>query len=91
MTLRQNRFTPSQSYYVYNDIERIDFGFDIVTNVQVVEYELPPPPNTHTSPDAPIFSYLLLVRLDSQNLQKTLEDIKASKKKERQVLFEKKS
>ena len=31
----------------YNDIERIDFDFDIVTNVQVVECELPPPPNPH--------------------------------------------
>ena len=43
----------------------------------------PSPPNTHTSPDAPIFSYLLLVHLPSQNLQKTLEDIKASERKER--------
>ena len=43
---------------------------------------------THTSPDAPIFSYLLLVRLPSRNLQKTLEDIKASERKERQVLVE---
>ena len=43
----KNRFVPPQSYYVYSDMERIDFDFDIVTNVQVVEYELPPPPNTH--------------------------------------------
>ena len=42
---------------------------------------------TH-NPDAPIFSYLLLVRLPSQNLQKTFEDIKASERKERQVLVE---
>ena len=47
-----------------------------------------PPPNTHTSPDAPIFSYLLLVRLPSRNLQKTLEHIKASERKERQILIE---
>ena len=39
---------------------------------------------TRTSPDVPIFSYLLLVRLRrSRNLQKTLEDIKASERKER--------
>ena len=43
---------------------------------------------THTSPDAPTFNYLLLVRLPSRNLQKTFEDIKAFKKKERQVLVE---
>ena len=43
---------------------------------------------THTSPDAPIFSYLLLARLPNRNLQKTLEDIKASERKERQVLVE---
>ena len=44
---------------------------------------------THTSPDAPIFSYLLLVRLPSRrNLQKTLEDIEASERKERQVPVE---
>ena len=42
----------------------------------------------HPSPDAPIFSYLLLVRLPSRNLQKTLEDIKASEIKERQVSVE---
>ena len=38
----RNRFTPPQSYYVYSDIERIDFDFDIVTNVKVDECELPP-------------------------------------------------
>ena len=43
---------------------------------------------THTSLDAPIFSYLLLVRLPSRNLQKKLEDIKASERKERQVSVE---
>ena len=43
---------------------------------------------THTSPDVPIFSYLLLVRLPSRNFQKTFEDIKASERKERQVLIE---
>ena len=42
---------------------------------------------THIFPGAPIFSTLLLVRLPSWNLQKTLEDIKASKRKERQVLI----
>ena len=36
---------------------------------------------SHTSPDAPIFSYLLLVRLPSRNLHKTVEHIKASEKK----------
>ena len=40
---------------------------------------------THTCPDAPKFSYLLLVRLPSRNLQKTLKDMKASERKERQV------
>ena len=46
----KTRFIPPPSYYVYNDVERIDFDFDfdIVTNVQVVECGLPPPPpNTH--------------------------------------------
>ena len=43
---------------------------------------------TRTSSDAPIFSYLLLVRLPSRNLQKTLEDIKTSERNERQVLIE---
>ena len=48
----KTRFIPPPSYYVYNDAERIDFDFDfdfdIVTNVQVVECGLPPPPpNTH--------------------------------------------
>ena len=42
----------------------------------------------HTSLDAPIFSYLLLVRLTSRNLKKTLEDIKTSERKERQVPVE---
>ena len=76
----KNGFVPPQSYYVYSDIERIDFNFDIVTNVQVVGCELPPPPNTHP--------LMLLVRLPSRNLQKTLQDIKASERKERQVLVE---
>ena len=58
-----------------------------MTNVQVVECELPLL-LAHTSPDAPIFSYLLLVRLPSRNLQKTLENIKASEIKERQVSVE---
>ena len=35
-----------------------------------------------------IICYLLLVRLPSRNLQKTLEYIKASDRKERQVLVE---
>ena len=83
----KNRFIPLPSYYVYSDIERIDFDFDVVTNVQVIECELPLP-LTHTSPDVPIFSYLLSVRLPSQNLQKTLEDIKASERKECQVPVE---
>ena len=48
----KNRLILPQFYYFYSDIERIDFDFDIVTNVQVVG-----------SPDAPIFSYLLLVSL----------------------------
>ena len=43
---------------------------------------------THTSLDAPIFSYLLLVRLPSRHLKKTLEDIKTSERKERQVPVE---
>ena len=60
--------------------------YDItMTNVQVVECELP---LQHTSPDAPILSYLLLVRLPSRNLQKTLDDIKVSERKERQVPVE---
>ena len=58
-----------------------------MTNVQVVKCELPLL-LTHTSPDAPIFSYLILVHLPSRNLQKTLEDIKASERKERQVTVE---
>ena len=33
----------------YNDIERIDFDFDIVTNVQIVECELAPS-SLHTHP-----------------------------------------
>ena len=60
--------------------------YDItMTNVQVVECELPPP---NTSPDKPTFSYLLLVCLPSRNLQKTLDDIKASERKERHVPVE---
>ena len=44
---------------------------------------------THTSPDdASIFSYLLLACLPSRNLQKTLENIKVSERKERQVPVE---
>ena len=51
--------------------------------------QVPPPhTHTHTSPDAPIFSYMLFVRLLSRNLQKTPEDIKASERKERQVPVE---
>ena len=59
-----------------------------MTNVQVVGCQLSPLLLTHTSPDAPIFSYLLSVRLSSRNLQKTLEYMKASERKERQVLVE---
>ena len=61
----KNRFVPPPSYYVYSDIERIDFDFDIVTNVQVVGCLIL---LTRTSPDAPIFSYLLLVPLPSDNV-----------------------
>ena len=41
----KNRLILPQFYY--SDIERIDFDCDIVTNVQVVGCQLPPPPNTH--------------------------------------------
>ena len=58
----KNRLILPQFYYFYSDIERIDFDFDIVTNVQVVGCQLPLL-LIHTSPDAPIFSYLLLVSL----------------------------
>ena len=59
-----------------------------MTNVKVVGCQLSPLLLTHTSPDAPIFSYLLSVRLSSRKLQKTLEYMKASERKERQVLVE---
>ena len=42
---------------------------------------------THT-PDSPIFSYLSLVTLPNQRLQKRLEGIKASRIEERQVLVD---
>ena len=76
----KNRFVPPQSYYVYSDIERIDSDFDIVTNVQVVGCQLPPLHLTHTSPDTPISSYLLLVRFPSRKLQKTLKGMNGRQK-----------
>ena len=46
------------------------------------------PAKTHTSPNIPIFSYLLLVRPPSRNLQEPLKDIKAYERKEHQVPVE---
>ena len=68
-------------------INVIDTDIDIVANGQVVGCKLALPLLTHT-PDSPILSYLSLVTLLSQSLQKTLEDIKASGRKECQVLVE---
>ena len=36
----KNRLILPQFYYFYGDIERTDFDFDIVTNVQVVVWQL---------------------------------------------------